>query len=162
MLVKQAIKMKIRNAAYDDLEQLNEVVRRAVMTWELPERVKRLGLPSLLYSEIDLQHFVILVAEMNGRIIGVAALCTETEDLVNGTTALLLHGIYVEPANQQSGVGRKLYDALEAIAVECHADALLVKAQKDAVGFYASMGLKKLAVEDKSRDFANRYWKTIG
>lgn len=37
----------LRRLGPDDLEQANAVVEAALMTWSLPERVKRLSLPAV-------------------------------------------------------------------------------------------------------------------
>jgi hypothetical protein len=64
----------IRPAHADDLAALNGVVERAFMTWPLPDRVKRLSLPSYRYHAHDLQHLQVVVAEDGQRdIVGVAA-----------------------------------------------------------------------------------------
>jgi N-acetylglutamate synthase-like GNAT family acetyltransferase len=153
--------MDIREATENDLDSLNGVIRRAVMDWEIPERVKRLSLPSLQYDELDLEHFVILVAETDSRITGVAALDTAPRNVGEQISALLLHGIYVDPAHQREGIGRKLLSAMEEIVLQKDAGALLVKAQKDAEGFYHSMGLHKLENDRSGNGYALRYWKTV-
>ena len=35
------------------------------MGWQLPERVKRLALPSYRYNEMDLKYYSLVVAERN-------------------------------------------------------------------------------------------------
>ena len=46
--------LNLRPAAPDDLEEVNQVIEAAVMTWDLTERVKRLSLPSYRYNAHDL------------------------------------------------------------------------------------------------------------
>ena len=53
----------LRTARQADLEAINRVIEAAVMTWDLPERVKRLSLPSYRYTSVDFEHFEIVVAE---------------------------------------------------------------------------------------------------
>ena len=64
----------IRPAWQADLEAINRVIEAAVMTWHLPDRVKRLSLPCYRYDNVDLDHLDIVLAE-DGRqnIIGIAA-----------------------------------------------------------------------------------------
>lgn len=38
--------MTLRPATADDLEAVNRVIENAVMTWDLPDRVKRLASPA--------------------------------------------------------------------------------------------------------------------
>ena len=66
--------INIRPANTDDLDAINQVITRGVMTWNLPERVKRLSLPSYHYDKLDLQHFQILLACIDDTLAGVIAL----------------------------------------------------------------------------------------
>lgn len=154
-------KPRIREALAADLSVINAVVERAVMTWKLPERVKRLALSSYRYHAYDLRHQCMLVAELcNGDIIGVAALEeADPKDLPYPHTGLLLHGLYVEPGWQYRGIGTRLIEAAYAICRETGHDGLLVKAQPDAAAFFQTRGMQRLAVTDPDRDYPYRYWK---
>ena len=55
--------LELRLATSVDLGGVNAVVERAVMTWKLPERVKRLAMPSYRYAGCDLKYLHIVVAE---------------------------------------------------------------------------------------------------
>ena len=70
----RATEIDIRPAGQADLEAINRVIEAAVMTWHLPDRVKRLSLPAYRYDSVDLDHLDIVLAE-DGRqnIIGIAA-----------------------------------------------------------------------------------------
>ena len=154
-----------RAAEKQDLPAINRLIENAVMTWQLPERVKRLALPSYRYDEIDLQHYQILLAEEEGHIIGVAAWDNEPHKGPDGCTGVLLHGIYVEPGQQRRGIGKQLLKAVEE-SIEHSSqkpklEGLLVKAQKDAEDFFRAQGLQRLAVDDPERDYENRYWKPL-
>lgn len=153
--------LKIRSANKDDLSTINQIIEMAVMTWQLPERVKRLALPSYRYNELDLTHYAIVVAEANNRIIGVAAWDTGLHQGPANKLGLLLHGIYVHPEYQRQGIGTELFNAAEDAGRAKEMDGLLVKAQIDAEGFYQSQGLVKLETEDLERDYASRYWKSL-
>lgn len=132
------------------------------MRWDLPARVKRLSLSSYLYTEIDLAHFDILVAEQDSRVVGVAALeDADPSDCPPQQAGLLLHGLYVEPDWQGRGIGQQLLQAAGQVVHDAGRQGLLVKAHKDAVGFFTSQGLRRLEVEDKNRDYANRFWLDV-
>ena len=153
----------IRNAKKIDLEQINRVIEAAVMSWNMAERVKRLSLSSYRYNEQDFNHIELVVAEDDVKIIrGVAGweLAHETE-LPEGQSALLLHGLYVEPAFHHQGIGQKLFSLAEAAAHNNNVGGLLVRAQKDAKGFFSAQGMTLLAVENPSRNYLNRFWKGI-
>jgi N-acetylglutamate synthase-like GNAT family acetyltransferase len=152
----------IRPANKDDLRSINQVIEKALMTWKLPDRVKRLVLPSYFYDEVDLEHFLIFVAAEADSIIGVASLDTQSQRVEGNYSALLLHGMFIDPARQRSGIGSQLLEHAENLIREHKVDALIVKVQKDAEEFFKAKGLKKLAVNDPDREYENQYWKLVG
>jgi predicted N-acetyltransferase YhbS len=152
----------IRSAKNADLDAVNRVIEAAVMTWKLPERVKRLSLSSYRYTEVDLNHLQMVVAEDDTQsIIGVAAWeQADAKDTPAGRTGLLLHGIFVDPIYQHQGVGSQLFRNAEKAVRKHQYGGLLVKAQEDAKGFFHSQGMNRLQVEDPVRQYANRFWKS--
>lgn len=130
------------------------------MTWNLPERVKRLSLPSYRYSSADFNYLQMVVAEDETHtIIGVAGWeQADPKDTPAGHSALLLHGIYVEPSHHRQGVGRELFHAAVQAVRQHRYSGLLVKAQADADGFFVAQGMNRLSVEDPLRHYANRFW----
>lgn len=153
-------RVSMRQAHKADLEAINGVIDAAIMTWDLPERVKRLSLSSYHYTEIDLSHYEIQVAVQDDHIIAVLAWDKEPHR-VQQQRGLLLHGIYVHPDRQHHGIGTQLFQEAEKAVEEQQLDGLLVKAQKDAEAFYIARGMHKLVVADHDREFANRYWKAV-
>jgi len=155
-----SLQPKLRPATTADLGAVNAVIQRAVATWNLPERVKRLAMPTYLYNAHDLEHLHIVVAEDSAAgVVGVAAWePAAARDCPQGRRGLLLHGIYVDPDQQRHGVGARLLSAAAAAAREQGYNGLLVKAQADAEGFFATRGLRRLAVEDADRDYPHRFW----
>jgi len=151
---------------YPDAQELagiNRVIEAAIMTWDLPDRVKRLALPSYRYSDIDRRILGFLVARNpRSRIVGLASWePLEEKDSPHGQTALLLHGLYVDPALHRQGIGRALIDALLAQMAVAGRDGLLVKAQRDAVAFFSACGFLPLPVHDESRQYTHRLWKPV-
>lgn len=152
----------VRPATASDLTAINRVVERAVMTWKLPQRVKRLALPSYLYRAHDLDHLDLFVAADGDAIVGVAAIePADSRDMPAGRSGLLLHGLYVDPARQRHGIGRQLLDNAVAAARVRGFDGLLVKAQAEAESFFSALGLQRLAVSDRQRHYARRYWQAL-
>jgi N-acetylglutamate synthase-like GNAT family acetyltransferase len=151
---------RLRQAHAEDLPALNGVIERAIAGWKLPERVKRLSLPSYRYQAHDLVHLHLVVAEDDEHaLVGMAAWePANPRDLPAGKTGLLLHGIYVDPGCQHQGVGSQLLDAAAAAARAQGLDGVLVKAQADANGFFDARGLQRLPVEDAMRDYPHRFW----
>jgi predicted N-acetyltransferase YhbS len=155
--------VRLRPAREADLDAVNRVIEAALMIWKLPERVKRLSLPSYRYTALDFAHLAIVVAEDAGKnVVGIAAWePADGRDAPAGHTALLLHGLYVHPAYHHQGIGRTLFLTAER-AVRTHGHhGLLVKAQGDATGFFMARGMRRLPVEDSARHYANRFWKRI-
>lgn len=152
--------LELRMAMGVDLDPVNAVIERAVMTWKLPERVKRLAMPSYRYTGYDLKrlHIVVAVDSAIG-IVGVAAWePAAVHDCPQGRRGMQLHGIYVDPAQQQRGVGGRLLAAAGTAAQEEGYDGLLVKAQADADRFFERQGLQKLPLLHPDRDYPHRYW----
>jgi len=151
--------IELRQAAESDLSAVNRVVEAAFMTWDLPERVKRLSLSSYLYDTFDMQHQRFTVAIAAGQIVGVAAVEeAATQDCPAGGSGLLLHGLYVHPDWMRRGIGSRLLTAVRVAAGEQGYAGVLVKAQSQASGFFRSQGLQALPVEDRARHYAQRFW----
>jgi len=150
----------LRQAHADDLPAINGVVERAIAAWQLPERVKRLSLPSYRYHVHDFVHLHLMVAEDAGHaLVGVAAWeLANPRDLPAGQRGLLLHGLYVDPAHQHRGAGSQLLDAVATAARAQSLDGVLVKAQAEAIGFFEACGLQRLPVEDAARHYPHRFW----
>lgn len=152
--------MRLRTAGTTDLDGANGVIRRAVMTWNLPERVKRLALPTYLYGDHDLAHLELLLAvDEDDRPVGIAAWeAADPRDCPGDSRGLLLHGLYVDPDHQGRGIGARLLAAAAEHARSRGYAGLLVKAQADAVGFFQRQGLRPILVRDPGRDYPNRFW----
>lgn len=150
----------IRPADAGDLDALNRVIEAAVMSWELPERVKRLSLPLYRYTRHDLAHLGMVVAEdRRQQLVGIAAWeKADSRESPDARPALLLHGIYVDPAYHRQGIGRRLFIVAEEVACRLGYSGLLVRAQPDAMGFFTSCGMRKLAVDAPACQYAHRFW----
>jgi GNAT superfamily N-acetyltransferase len=148
-----------------DLPAINTLVEAALMTWRLPERVKRLVLPSYRYGETDRRHlgFALARAIVDDEIRGVAAWePANPQDCPVARSGLLLHGLYVAPQHQHQGIGaRLLRTALQAAAAGGF-DGLLVRAQRDAETYFAGQDFRRLPIDDGERDFAGRFWRAVG
>ena len=154
---------ELRLATLVDLPALNQVIEAAVMSWQLPERVKRLSLASYRYDETDLQHLEIWVAEDSALgIVGVAGWeAADPLDLPKDWQGVLLHGLYVMPEQHGRGWGRRLLALAESTVAQGGYDGVLVKAQAEAVGFFERQGYEYLPVEDGARHYAQRMWKRV-
>ena len=153
---------KLRTANESDLPGINQVIEAAILGWDLPERVKRLSLPSYRYTAMDLKHLEIIIAEQDGKIVALASWePADKNDTPSQQSTLLLHGLYVHPSLQHQGLGTQLFNAIENIAKEKSFDGLLVKAQKDANEFFKKQAMQPLIVTNPDKDYENRYWKSL-
>lgn len=157
------MKYTLRQATEADLPLVNQVIEAAIMSWKLPERVKRLSLSSYRYDAADLMHLTLWLAESNEReVVGVAGWePADPSDLPNNSAGLLLHGLYVLPALHGQGLGQRLLRLTERHAIEDDHNGVLVKAQPDAIGFFQHHGYQDLPVEDNIRHYSHRLWKNI-
>lgn len=157
----QNVAPELRPAGSTDLPALNAVIEAAVMGWHLPERVKRLALPSYRYTEHDLDHLELWVAQAPRGIVGVIALEPADErELPDGKHGLLLHGLYVHPDHQHQGIGTRLLQFAEQQVRKRKLDGLLVRAQSAAGDFFSRHAMRLLPADD-ARDYQNRYWKSV-
>jgi GNAT superfamily N-acetyltransferase len=154
---------EVRRGGAEDLEAVNRVVEAAVMGWDLPERVKRLARVSYRDRPGDRDHLELLVAaDSAGEAVGVAAIEEAPPAHVPaGRRGLSLHGLYVHPQAQGQGFGSRLLAAAAERARARGCDGLLVRANREAVGFFAARGLATLPVEDPSRDYPHRFWLEV-
>jgi GNAT superfamily N-acetyltransferase len=156
--------LQLRAALAPDLDAVNAVIERAVSTWDLPGRVKRLSMPLYRYDAHDLDALDAVVIESPGQ--GIVAVATwepaEPGDTPDGSSGLLLHGLYVDPPFARQGLGTGLLQAAEDAARARGVDGVLVKAQRDAEAFFLSRGFTPLPVQDPDRHYPHRLWKTLG
>lgn len=156
--------VRVRGATVEDLAAINAVVERALMSWDLSDRVKRLSLPAYRYDRHDFEALGFRVAvDAADRVVGVAAWDTGHTSGPPGAgpgvgNGVLLHGLYVDPHWHGRGVGSRLFAAVVDHAREGGHNGLLVRAQSGARGFFEHMGMRPLPATDEERDYAHRYW----
>lgn len=152
----------IRAASVSDLASINEVIDQAIMTWDLPERVKRLALSSYQFTEMDFNFLQIAVYAVGEKILAVTAWEeAETKDLPGNEKGLLVYALYVDPNCFRQGVGKALFDYVKHMADEQKYTGLLVKAQTDANEFFEAQGMHQLADTNQSNQYSNRWWLSL-
>jgi GNAT superfamily N-acetyltransferase len=124
----------------DDIDAINGVVSRAIQTWDLPDRVKRLALPSYLYTSADCEHMAVRGARHDRKLIGVLALEPVSSAQHAAAHTLAIHGLYVEPSWHRAGVGTLLLQTAVTHAEEHGCRRLVAKAIRHSRGFFIRQG----------------------
>jgi len=161
--VAAAPALLVRTAGVDDLSTVNAIVDAAVDTWALPERVRRLSAPSLRYGRVDLTHMEILLAENEtGQAVGAAALEHADEiDTPEARRALLLHGLYVRPARQRSGVGAHMVRQVMGIARARGVDGVSTRVWRESEAFFVALGFVPFGDAAAASRHPRRMWKPL-
>ncbi len=159
--MKNGNKIELRNAGLADIDRINSIVAAALNTWQLTKRVKRITLPLYRYHAVDLAYMKLVVAYIaNEGIVGVAAL--EEPPVTNIRTShstFTLHGLYVAADRHRQGIGRRLLEMVEDIALSQGADVLLVKARPEAISFFKAGGFDELPTRDWRSDYPHQLHK---
>jgi N-acetylglutamate synthase-like GNAT family acetyltransferase len=126
--------LDIRLAHPEDRLNLIELQRRASLVYE-DTRQQLLDNPDVIdLDEEMLANNEVFVAELAGRIVGFATIIAH-----EGNDAEI-EGLFVEPSEWRSGIGRALVHQLEVEAVAWGASRLHVLANRNALGFYEAVG----------------------
>jgi N-acetylglutamate synthase-like GNAT family acetyltransferase len=150
----------VEMAAAADLVVVNRIVASAVASWPVPDRLKRLSLPLLQYSQADLTEFQFFVFDQSGTGKGVAVLSKDTTFTGrNESRCALLHGLYVEADSQRSGIGGILQRTVADRARKSGTEGLLVKAQRVSRSYFEAQGYVECV--SSSIDYPYLYWKAI-
>ena len=150
----------LRRLSAADLDGINAVIEAAVMSWEKPLRVRRLSLPSCQYGLHDFDHLTFVGAtQSSGPVVGMVAWEPSLVAEAPGEgMSLAIHGLYVHPDHHGQGVGQRLFESAITAARLAELDGILVKAIRDAQGFFANQGMRALEVSDPTRDYPHRFW----
>ena len=154
--------MTIQTASVSDQSAINRVITDAVMAWPMTERAKRLIIPVLCYNADDLTFFQTIVWRDNHEIVAVAAWDTTSRLILNKGRANLLHGLFVTPTAQGSGIGQILMAEVAKRLAQADPllDGLLIKAERVSVGFFEHCGLERIPAQ-VAEDYPYQFWKPL-
>lgn len=152
----------IVDAGLEQLQLLNAIVRRAVSAWPMPDRVKRLALPTLQYDAVDFAHYEALLycGAGDGDAVACAVWLNQQLDFGHGYCGGLLHGLYVDPIAQRQKIGSKLLLEVFARATAAGLGGMMVRAERVSQGFFERSGMVLLP-QSAATDYPHRYWKQL-
>lgn len=134
-----------RPGSNSELSVVSEAVCGALSTWSLPERVRRLALPSPLYNDSDLDQMTVVLVENAGKAVTIAAWEADAGRYTpTGLQSVLLHGLYVSSRWQRQGLGTGLLEHVSHWIGERGFDGMAVKVWREAEAFFRSNGFNRL------------------
>jgi ribosomal protein S18 acetylase RimI-like enzyme len=127
-------KVKIRRAVKGDFETIQDLIFEW-LKWEI-ERTKA------FFGVLSDENHVVLVAEVNGKVVGFLHLLFYTDILHGGINSHVLL-VFVKEEYRRKHIGKKLLDeavkqAIKRGAIEMHVDTTFEEAAK----FYRQYGFK--------------------
>lgn len=131
----------IRNATNADAPAISRTIISALResnvqdySAEIIEQVARsFSPPAILHLLSERQ---VLVATTGSHIVATASLDND-----------IVRSVYVDPRHQGKGVGRRLMEKLQSLAINAGLNQLRVPSSITAEGFYASLGFEKVRDE---------------
>jgi GNAT superfamily N-acetyltransferase len=130
--------LSMRRARFEDVSGILRLIERALEQGcrdvydERQRRAVYLAYASSLFLEV-LDPFQTLVAEMGGRLVGVAQIDPRAD---------VLRALFVDDGVQGKGVGRALLAAVESRARAAHCERLCGAMSLNAVEFYRRAGYR--------------------
>ncbi|WFU06304.1 GNAT family N-acetyltransferase (plasmid) [Rhizobium sp. CB3171] len=126
----------IRPALISEADILTELCLRAKAVWGYDKAFMEECRAELALSPEKITGSLVQVAEVDGRIVGVAQVSLKGDDLAE------LESLFVDPEIQRSGIGRALFDWAIAACIDHSVKAILIESDPGAAPFYRRMGAK--------------------
>jgi len=156
-------RISVHEATASDLHTVNGIITESIVSWGLPDRVRRLATPSLTYNESDLKHMsVIFLINADGSGIAMAAWEEASGlDVPENTKEFLIHGLYVVPACQQRGLGTRLIELVANRISHRKSGGMTVRAWRDSVAFFLSRGFAPIKPDSSTDTYPQRLWRSL-
>lgn len=132
--------MIVRPARLDEAELLTALCKRSKAHWGYDATFMTKSETSLTITPELIEGGDVLVAECQGRVVGMASLAAMDESAFD-----LLH-MFTEPDAIGTGVGRVLFENIAARARHHGAKRLSILADPNAEAFYTRMGARKISM----------------
>jgi GNAT superfamily N-acetyltransferase len=127
----------LRTPRHDEAALLTDLCLRSKAVWGYDEAFMQACRSELTLTASNLQSSYLKVAEMGGRLVGVAQVTVKGEHAE-------LDKLFVEPTCLRSGAGKALLEWATTTASDSGAATMVIEADPGAAGFYRRMG----AVDD--------------
>lgn len=142
--------MRIRDANGGDLPAITRLYQAIEhTTWEYTEEPHTLEERAVWLSERRSSDFPVLVAELDGSVIGVATYGDFRDSLRwPGYRVTVEHTVHVDAAYRQKGVGRALMTALMRRAADAGARVIVAgidSSNAGSIAFHARLGFRETA-----------------
>lgn len=118
----------IRKAKFEDLDRLCEIYSASFGPTE--------PMPRQWWKILDEHTNTYLVAEVDNKVMGVAALITVSKILRSGSRMGLIEDVAVDPEARGLGLGKLLIEELKLLAVEAGCYKVVLNCSDQNVPFY--------------------------
>lgn len=148
-------RLEIRAARIEEKRALEELQLRASLQNPGDRAHLEANPDAISIPEDQIEKSLVFVAELNGLVVGFAALETGSVNTIE------LDGLFVEPAHWRSGTGRALVDHAAAVARKLGYQELAVIANPHALGFYHSCQFTEVGTAETRFGPAVRMTRTL-
>lgn len=131
--------LTLRSARVAEADDLTELCLRSKAVWGYDASFMDACRAELTMTPAKIETSQVQVAELDGKIAGVARLCFSRDGAE-------LAALFVEPETQRSGIGRALFDWAAAECRAHGATTMTIEADPGAVPFYRRMGARDVGV----------------
>lgn len=148
--MKRLTKIKIRKVRKEDLKPLLLLLSQLSPTHnDTPEG----QLSSILKKIISDDNYVLIVAELNGKIVGTALLLVQLNLTHGGRSYGHIENVVTDKSTRGLGVGKKMIEYLKVQAKQRGCYKAILNCQEHNIGFYQKSSLKKTGQVEMRIDF---------
>jgi citrate lyase synthetase len=132
--------MNIRKFKEEDAVQLSNIICKCAdssldMNQENVNYIKSKNTPKKIIEAS--KEFTLLLAFVDEKLVG-----------GGGIDKNRIRKMFIDPEYQRKGIGRKIYESLETIAIKNKQEKIYLHAAPNAVRFYAKFGFKEIGKDD--------------
>jgi GNAT superfamily N-acetyltransferase len=129
--------VRVRRARCDEVDALSNLAFRSKAHWGYDDALMELWREELRVQPSDLDGGRVLVASIDGEVVGFATVTGEAPDAE-------LEAMFVEPTSIRTGSGTILFAAACELARELGCTRLLIESEPNAEGFYERHGATRI------------------